>query len=135
MAWFDNKISVAFIKNATSAAINITQISPTDLPESLELKTTTQLGSSSWIVTNAFSKTNVEYCKSKKLKLHPNQVLSFDSQTILAFVPTIYDYILDVGNHSLTGQKLILHKNDWQQFEFVSKKLVSEINQEIEFTW
>jgi hypothetical protein len=132
MAWFDHKITVTFINDATNETIGVTQIPPNDLPESFELETTMHLGDSSWIVADVVPKNRVEYSKSKKLTLRLNQVLSVDPQTILASLPTICDYIPGLGNQALTDQELILHEDDWQQFEFVSRQLVSEIDQEIE---
>jgi hypothetical protein len=132
MAWFDNKITVTFINDATNETIGVTQIPPKDLPESFALETTMQLGDSSWVVADAIPKTRVEFSKSKKLTLRLNQVLTVDPQTLLASLPTICDYIPGLGNEALTGQELVLHEDDWQQFEFVSKQLVAETDQEIE---
>lgn len=132
MAWFNHKITVTFINDATNETIGVTQILPNDLPESFALETTMQLGDSSWLVANAIPKTRVEYGKSKKLTLRLNQVFSVDPQSILASLPTICDFIPKLGNQALTGQELVLHEDDWQQFEFVSKQLICEIDQEIQ---
>ncbi len=132
MAWFNNKITVTFINDATNTTIGVTQMSPNDLPESFELETTIQLAGSSWMVADAIPKNRAQYSKFKTLTLRLNELMYVDPQTILASLPTICNVIAPVGNHLLTGREVVLHEDDWQQFEFVSKQLVSEIDQEIE---
>lgn len=132
MAWFSSKVKVTFIDDATGEPIGVTEMPPTDLPESFELDTTLHLGGEDWCVFDAQPQTRPEYAKSKSLVLRLRRIEMMDPSNILYSLPSICDAIPGVSTQPLRGDEFVLAEDDWRQFEFVSNDLAHEVDNEIE---
>ena len=131
MAWFTSKVSVKFVDDASGEIFATTEIPPNDLPESFELDTTLHLSDADWTVVDAQPRTRAEYAKSKTLVLRIRRVELVDPSTILFSLPSICDVIPGVSDSALSGDEFVLAEDDWRQFEFVSNKLRSVVDNEI----
>jgi len=74
MGFFNRKIHVTFIDDATGEVFAKTEMPPTNLPESFEIETTLHLGEVNWLVTHAQPKMRAEYTKSKSLILRLRKI-------------------------------------------------------------
>jgi hypothetical protein len=131
MAWFSSKVRVTFIDDATGNSFAVTDLPPTDLPETFELDTTLHLGNEDWTVVAASPMTRAEYAKSKTLTLRLRRVQLMDPREILFSLPSICDAIPGVSIQPLTGGEFALAEDDWRQLEFVSRELAGEADEEI----
>lgn len=131
MTWFSSKVKVTFIDEATGGSFGVTEMLPTDLPESFEIDTTLHLGNEDWSVVGAQPKTRAEYEKSKSLVLRLRRI-EMDPSNIMFSLPSICDSIPGVTEHKLSGAEFILAEDDWRQFEFVSNDRAADVDDEIE---
>ena len=132
MAWFSSKVKVTFIDDATGDAFAVSEMPPSDLPDSFELDTTLHLGGEDWTVVDAQPRARAEYAKSKVLKLRLRRLERVDPSTILFSLPSICDAIPGVNDHPNSGDEFVLAEDDWRQFELVSKDLSRDVDDEIE---
>jgi hypothetical protein len=131
MAWFSSKVRVTFIDDATGNSFAVTDLPPTDLPETFELDTTLHLGAEDWSVVAASPMTRAQYAKSKALTLRLRRVQFMDPREILFSLPSICKAIPGVSNQPLSGSEFALAEDDWRQLEFVSRELAGEMDEEI----
>lgn len=132
MTWFSSKVKVTFIDEATGDSFGVTEMLPTDLPESFEIDTTLHLGNEDWSVVDAQPKTRAEYEKSKSLVLRLRRIEMMAPSNILFSLPSICNSIPGVAEHKLSGAEFILAEDDWRQFEFVSNDHAADVDDEIE---
>ena len=132
MAWFSSKVKVTFIDDATGSPFAVSEMSPSDLPESFELDTTLHLGDEDWTVVDAQPRARTEYAKSKVLTLRLRRQEMVDPSTLLFSLPSICDGIPGINDHPNSGDEFVLAEDDWRQFELVSNDLSREVDHEIE---
>lgn len=131
MAWFSSKVKVTFIDDATGDAFAVSEMPPSDLPESFELETTLNLGNEDWTVVDAQPLSRVEYARSKLLTLRLRRVEMVDPSTLLFSLPSICDAIPGVSDLPISGDEFALAEDDWRQFELVSKDFLQDVDEEI----
>jgi hypothetical protein len=132
MGWFNSKVKVTFIDDSTGKLIGITEMPPSDLPESFEIDTTLHLGKDDWSVVAAQPTNRTEYAKSKSLTLRLRRIELIDPSKILFSLPSICDMIPGLSDQALSGDEFVLAEDDWRQFELVSNDLGSVVDAEIE---
>jgi hypothetical protein len=69
MGLFNSKVKVTFIDESTGKPFGVTEMPPSDLPESFETNTTLHIRQEEWMVMDAQPATRAEYAKSKSLTL------------------------------------------------------------------
>jgi len=131
MKWFSSKVKVTFIDQATGKAFAVSEMSPSDLPESFEPRTTFHIGSDEWSVVQASLKTRAEFGKARALTLRLSRITRIDPKEILFSLPSIYDRIPGTGDQPVDGSEFLLDEDDWRQFELVSSSLRAEVDEEI----
>ena len=129
---FNSKVRVTFIDDSTGKAFGVTEMPPSDLPESFEIDTTLHIGKDNWSVVDAQPNNRSEYAKSKSLTLRLLRVELMDPNKILFSLPSICDVIPGLSDQVLSGDELVIAEDDWRQFELVSNNLGNEVDAEIE---
>lgn len=131
MAWFNAKVKVTFIDDATGNSVGVTELPPNDLPETFELDTTLHIGADDWSVIHAEPKTRDRFAKTKSLTLRIRRLEKVDPRTILFSLPSICDFIPPLVDRPLSGGEFVIAEDDWRQFELVSHELAQEADEEI----
>jgi hypothetical protein len=131
MRWFSSKVIVSFIDDTTGESFGVTELPPTDLPESFEIDTMLHIGDDDWSVVDASPKTRAEYAKSWALTLRLRRIKRIDPRNILYSLPSIYEAIPATNDQPLSGTELVLAEDDWRQLELVSNTLAREVDEEI----
>ncbi len=131
MAWFSKKVLVTLIDVSTGEVFGRTEMEPNKIPETFALDTTMHIGSVDWSVVSAHPLSRSVYSKTRELTLHLRRTETMDPSKILYSLPSICDFIPPVSDVPLTGLELVLHEDDWRQFEFVSSEVKQETSSEI----
>jgi hypothetical protein len=132
VGWFNRKVAVTFVDDATGAVFAKTEMPPDDLPESFEIETMLHLGDADWSVVDAVPRTRPAYSKTGVLTLRLRKVEKVDLSNILFSLPSICDRIPAVGDGALSGDECLLAEDDWRQLELVSQQFAVESDAEIE---
>lgn len=132
MGLFSSKVKVTFIDESTGKPFGVTEMPPSDLPESFEVNTTLHIKHEEWMVINAQPLTRAEFAKSKSLTLRLQRIELVDPNTILFSLPTICDVGPPLVSSVLSGDEFMLTEDDWRQFELVSGDLENVVDSEIE---
>src|SRR5438128_2305534 len=105
MGWFNSKIDVTLIDDASGKYIGVTKMLPEALPESFKLNTTLHLGDADWSVVRAQPETRAEFAKSKSLTIRLRKVEKIDPSKILYSLPSICDFIPGLSDRTLNGDE------------------------------
>lgn len=82
MSWFNRKVIVTLIDDASGQVLASSKVPSDDLPESFEIDTTLHLGDDNWSVLHAEPHTKAEFAKSGKLTLRLRRVERMDPKAI-----------------------------------------------------
>jgi hypothetical protein len=132
---FGRKVRVRFLPADGGPPIGEATFAPEQLPESFEARTTLELGGQSWEVVKADPVTRAEYSKTRRLTIvmRKIEVSRVPVGDILYSLPTICDGLpgIAAGSSKLGKNVLALHEDDWRQFEFVSTKLRTVVDEQL----
>jgi hypothetical protein len=82
MSWFNRKVMVTLIDDATGAVFASSNMPPDDLPESFEIDTALHLGGDNWSVVHAEPLTKADFTKSGKVTLRLRRIETMDPKSI-----------------------------------------------------
>lgn len=134
MSWFKkskNTVTVEFIENGTTTPFAVSEVPIEQLPDTFELETDLEMKDQHWRVIQATPQNKEEFSKTEKLRIILDKVQMIDPQELLFSLPTINDEISETENVS-TENLFTIHEDDWRQWEFISKKYILELKQELE---
>jgi hypothetical protein len=104
MGWFNRKIALTLIDDATGEAFATSEMPPENLPESFEIETTMHIGDADWSVVHAEPRTRMEYKKLGSLTLRLCKIEKISTDDILYSQVDITDQFDD---------NLRLSKDEW----------------------
>ncbi len=130
MAWFSNKIKVTLVDAADGKIIGITKLRPNELPDSFEAGTILHLGDQDWAVIDADSRMRADYVRARALTLQLQRLAYADPRDVLFSLPSICARIPDLVENSTARASVVIHEDDWRQFEFVATKHYAAIERQ-----
>lgn len=127
-------IRVNFIESGNSQPFASVDMPVGQLPETFEINTTLHIADDEWQVVGATPPQKSEFQKSGKLDitLTKPEVTSIDPSKILFSLPTINDELPAREDPASMENVLVVHEDDWRQFEFISAQYHDEITQELQ---
>jgi hypothetical protein len=125
-------IEVIFIDAATETTFDRVTVPATQLPDTFEHATTLRLGELEWKVESASPQTRAEFEATKKLVLRLRKIERVDPKKILFSLPTIENTAPPSDGEPTTGDELVLHEDDWRQFELISRAHEDAIDEELD---
>lgn len=125
-------IQVNFIENDHSQPFASVDMPVGQLPETFEINTTLHIADDEWLVVGAIPSKKSEFQKSGKLDitLTKPEVTSIDPSKMLFSLPTINDELPAREDPASMENVLVVHEDDWRQFEFIAAQYHDEITQE-----
>lgn len=127
-------IEVTLIELDKDEAFGVSQVPVDQLPDTFEINTTLHLGDVDWQVVEARPATKAEFREIGKVTvvLAKQEIFNIDPANILFSLPTISNDMAIVEAASSLENVLVLHEDDWRQFEFLSAGLNELVQQEIQ---
>ena len=134
MLWFgkkQNKIRVEFLENGKDKPFAVSMIPIEQLPETFEISTTLDVSGKKWNIESATPKLRTDIERGGKLLLVLSPVQMVNPNDILFSLPTINDGMCGLQKASSLDEMLVIHEDDWRQIEFISGKLLEDIESEM----
>lgn len=126
-------IHVEFYEDGKSTPFAVSDMPIDQLPDSLEINTTLQMGDDDWQVVDSNPKNKSDFKKTGELKvvLTKHQTTSVNPNEILYSLPTIADELAATEKTKSLENVAIFSEDDWRQFEFVSRSFESDVAKEL----
>ncbi|CAI1731845.1 TPA: hypothetical protein ACSTJ0_000216 [Serratia fonticola] len=127
-------VEVTLIELGKDEAFGVSQVPVDQLPDTFEINTTLHLGDVDWQVVEARPATKAEFRETGKVTvvLAKQEIFNIDPANVLFSLPTISNDMAIVEAVSSLDNVLVLHEDDWRQFEFLSAGLNELVQQEIQ---
>lgn len=136
-------VEVTLIELGKDEAFGVSQVPVDQLPDTFEINTTLHLGDVDWQVVEARPATKAEFRETGKVtvvlakqeifNIDPaNLLFNIDPANVLFSLPTISNDMAIVEAVSSLENVLVLHEDDWRQFEFLSAGLNELVQQEVQ---
>jgi hypothetical protein len=125
-------VTVEFVESGQNKPFAASKVPIAQLPDSFEAATTLDIADKKWSVVDAAPKNKTEFEKSGKLRVVLAPLQMMNPKDILFSLPTINDRMFPVRKVSSLEGMLVIHEDDWRQIEFVSEKLTSDVEKEIQ---
>ncbi|HGM5491681.1 TPA: hypothetical protein ACKP1B_003342 [Serratia fonticola] len=127
-------VEVTFIELGKDQAFGVSSVPVDQLPDTFEINTTLHLGNVDWQVVEARPATKAEFRETGKLTvwLAKQEICHIDPAKVLFSLPTISNDMAMVEEVSSLENVLVLHEDNWRQFEFLSVSLHELVQQEIQ---
>jgi hypothetical protein len=133
MFWSKNKhdkIKVEFFETGKDEHFAVSMVPIGQLPETFEVATTFNIEGKKWSVVDADPKQKSDFEKTGKLRVMLSPLQTVNPKNILFSLPTINDRICAVQKAKSLDGMLVIHEDDWRQVEFVSEKLLVDVETE-----
>lgn len=133
MLWFGkkhDKIRVEFVESGKDKPFAVSMVPVGQLPDTFEVATTLNISGKKWSVVDAAPKQKTVFEKSGKLKVVLTQLQTVNPKDILFSLPTINDRMCALQKAQSLEGMLVIHEDDWRQVEFVSEKLLGDVETE-----
>ncbi len=134
MLWFGkkhDKIRVEFIESGKDKPFAVSMVPIGQLPETFEAATTLDIADKKWSVVDATPKLRSDFERSGKLRVVLSPVQMVNPKDILFSLPTINDRMCALQKTKSLDGMLVIHEDDWRQVEFISEKLLGDVDTEI----
>jgi hypothetical protein len=134
MPWFNkkhDKIKVEFVESGRTEPFAVSMVPIQQLPETFEIATTLNIAEKQWSIVEATPKLRIDFEKSGKLRVVLSPIEIVNPKDLLFSLPTINDRMCALQKANSLEGMLIIHEDDWRQIEFVSEKLLRDIQAEI----
>lgn len=127
-------VEVTLIELGKDEAFGVSQVPVDQLPDTFEINTTLHLGDVDWQVVEARPTTKAEFRETGKVTvvLAKQEIFDIDPAKVLFSLPTISNDMAMVEAVASLENVLVLHEDDWRQFEFLSVSLNELAQQEVQ---
>ncbi|WP_025121633.1 MULTISPECIES: hypothetical protein [unclassified Serratia (in: enterobacteria)] len=127
-------VEVTLIELGKDEAFGVSPVPVDQLPDTFEINTTLHLGDVDWQVVEARPATKAEFRETGKVTvvLAKQEIFNIDPTKVLFSLPTITNDMAMVEDVASLENVLVLHEDDWRQFEFLSVSLHELVQQEVQ---
>lgn len=127
-------VEVTLIELGKDEAFGVSPVPVDQLPDTFEINTTLHLGDVDWQVVEARPATKAEFRETGKVTvvLAKQEIFNIDPTKVLFGLPTISSDMALVEDVASLENVLVLHEDDWRQFEFLSASLHELVQQEVQ---
>ncbi|MBB6521910.1 hypothetical protein [Pseudoteredinibacter isoporae] len=127
------EVEVEFYEGKERTPFAVSNVPIDQLPDTFEIDTVMHLGNEDWIVVTAEPAEKSKFRKIGKLSLYleKSEIIQMDPSELLYSLPTISNDLASVENSRSVESVVVLREDDWRQFEFLSKKFESTIEEEL----
>ena len=126
-----DKIRVEFVETGKEKPFAVSMVPIGQLPDTFEVATTLDISGKKRSVVDAAPKQKSDFEKSGKLRVVLSQLQMVNPKDILFSLPTINDRMCALQKAKSLDGMLVIHEDDWRQVEFVSDKLLGDVETEI----
>lgn len=128
----EKTIHITFINVVDESILEETDFPAAELPEQFEPQIELQIGDSQWCVEEAIPAHSREFLQTGQLTLRLSRVEMMDPNEILFSLPTIAaDLPATAEQSEYTAFDLVLHEDDWRQYEFLRKDQHAALDEEL----
>jgi len=126
-----DKIRVEFVEEGKEIPFAVSMVPIGQLPDTFEVATTLDISGKKWSVVDAAPKQKSDFPKSEQLRAVLSQLQMVNPKDLLFSLPTINDRMCALQKAKSLDGMLVIHEDDWRQVEFVSDKLLGDVETEI----
>jgi hypothetical protein len=126
-----DKIRVEFVETGKDKPFAVSMVPIGQLPETFEVATKLDIADKQWSVVDAAPKHRSEFERTGKLRVVLSPLQMVNPKDILFSLPTINDRMCALQKAKSLDGMLVIHEDDWRQVEFVSEKLLGDVETEI----
>jgi len=127
----EQTICVEFINGADGSIIALSDVPPSQLPDTFAIDTTFDIKEQKWSVLSAEPMEKTHFLKTGKLRLVLSRLTTVSPAELLFSLATISDDTGNTQGNALPNDAVFaIHEDDWRQVEFISAQFSPEIDLE-----